>query len=255
MAERRMFAKSIIDSDLFLDMPQSTQNLYFHLSLRADDDGFVGNPKKIMRMIGCSQDDIKILISKQFLIPFESGVVVIRHWKIHNYIRNDRYKPTIYTEEKKKLTEKDNKEYIVGIPSGNQTDTQYSIGKSSQGEDREEEESISKEQLENEFEKLWSMYPNKKGKKKALDHYIKCRKRKDNPVSYEKVEKGISNYNFFIQKNKVQLQYIKHGSTWFNQECWNDDYTVIKQDEEKSILDMLKEIGEQDDLLGGIDYD
>ena len=70
MAERRMFAKSIIDSDLFLDMPQSTQNLYFHLSLRADDDGFVGNPKKIMRTINCSQDDIKILISKQFLIPF-----------------------------------------------------------------------------------------------------------------------------------------------------------------------------------------
>lgn len=131
MAERRMFAKSIIDSDLFLDMPQSTQNLYFHLSLRADDDGFVGNPKKIMRMINCSQDDIKILISKQFLIPFESGVVVIKHWKIHNYIRNDRYKPTIYTEEKKKLTEQENKEYIVGIPNGNQTDTQYRIGKDS----------------------------------------------------------------------------------------------------------------------------
>ena len=131
MAERRMFAKSIIDSDLFLDMPQSTQNLYFHLSLRADDDGFVGNPKKIMRMINCSQDDIKILISKQFLIPFESGIVVIKHWKIHNYIRNDRYKPTIYTEEKKKLTEQENKEYIVGIPNGNQTDTQYRIGKDS----------------------------------------------------------------------------------------------------------------------------
>lgn len=131
MAERRMFAKSIIDSDLFLDMPQSSQNLYFHLSLRADDDGFVGNPKKIMRMINCSQDDIKILISKQFLIPFESGVVVIKHWKIHNYIRNDRYKPTIYTEEKKKLIEQENKEYIVGIPNGNQTDTQYRIGKDS----------------------------------------------------------------------------------------------------------------------------
>lgn len=131
MAERRMFAKSIIDSDLFLDMPQSTQNLYFHLSLRADDDGFVGNPKKIMRMINCSQDDIKILISKQFLIPFESGVVVIKHWKIHNYIRNDRYKPTIYTEEKKKLIEQENKEYIVGIPNGNQMETQYRIGKDS----------------------------------------------------------------------------------------------------------------------------
>lgn len=113
---------------------------------------------------------------------------------------------------------------------------------------------ISNKDLENEFETLWSMYPNKKGHKKALDHYIKCRKRKDNPVTYEKVEQGISNYNFFIQKNKVQLQYIKHGSTWFNQECWNDDYTVVKN-EEKSVLDMLQEIGEQDDLLGGIDYE
>lgn len=131
MAERRMFAKSIIDSDLFLDMPQSTQNLYFHLSLRADDDGFVGNPKKITRMINCSEDDMKILIAKQFLIPFESGVVVIKHWKIHNYIRNDRYKPTIYTDEKKILIEKESKEYDIGIPTVNQTDTQYRIGKDS----------------------------------------------------------------------------------------------------------------------------
>ena len=147
MAERRMFAKSIIDSDLFLDMPQSSQNLYFHLSLRADDDGFVGNPKKIIRMIGCSEDDMKILIAKQFLIPFESGVVVIKHWKIHNYIRNDRYKPTIYTNEKKALTEKENKEYCFGIPTVNQMDTQYSIGKisldkNSIDEDKKEEKDI-----------------------------------------------------------------------------------------------------------------
>ena len=135
MAERRMFAKSIIDSDLFLDMPQSTQNLYFHLSLRADDDGFVGNPKKITRMINCSEDDMKILIAKQFLIPFESGVVVIKHWKIHNYIRNDRYKPTIYTDEKRILIEKESKEYAIGIPTVNQTDTQYRIGKDSLVED------------------------------------------------------------------------------------------------------------------------
>ena len=84
MAERRMFAKTIIDSDLFLDMPMSTQLLYFHLSMRADDDGFINNPKKIQRMIGCSEDDLKMLIMKQFIIPFESGVVVIKQWRIHN---------------------------------------------------------------------------------------------------------------------------------------------------------------------------
>ena len=111
MAERRMFAKTIIDSDVFIDMPQSTQNLYFHLSMRADDEGFINNPKKIMRMIGSSEDDLKILLSKRYLLSFESGVVVIKHWKIHNYIQNDRFKPTLYQEEKTQLITKENKSY------------------------------------------------------------------------------------------------------------------------------------------------
>ena len=98
-----MFAKSIIDSDTFLDMPLSTQALYFHLSMRADDDGFVNNPRKIMRMIGADDDSLKLLTAKQFLIPFESGIVVIKHWRIHNYIRKDRYQATVYTEEQAQL--------------------------------------------------------------------------------------------------------------------------------------------------------
>ena len=103
MAERRMFSKKIIDSDLFLDMALTTQALYFHLSMRADDDGFVNNPKKIMKMIGVNDDDIKVLFAKKFVIGFENGVVVIKHWKIHNYIQKDRYKPTMYKDEKAKL--------------------------------------------------------------------------------------------------------------------------------------------------------
>ena len=108
MAERRMFAKTIIDSDAFLDMPLSAQSLYFHLSMRADDDGFLNNAKKIQRMIGSADDDLKLLLAKNFIIPFESGVVVIKHWKIHNYIRNDRYKPTVYSEEKAQLSCQEN---------------------------------------------------------------------------------------------------------------------------------------------------
>lgn len=152
MAERRMFAKTIIDSDAFLDMPLSTQALYFHLSMRADDEGFVNNPKKIARMIGADDDSLKLLIMKNFIIPFESGIVVIKHWKIHNYIRNDRYKPTVYQEERSQLTMKDNGAYTMqsGIPNGNQMDTngipsdipdgyrldtQYSIGKVSIDQD------------------------------------------------------------------------------------------------------------------------
>lgn len=126
-----MFSMKIIDSDAFLDMPLSTQVLYFHLSMRADDDGFINNPKKIQRMVGASDDDLKLLLAKSFLIAFESGVVVIKHWKIHNYIRNDRYTPTVYLEEKATLAEKDNKAYTIGIPNGYQMDTQYRLGKDS----------------------------------------------------------------------------------------------------------------------------
>ncbi|MDD6133277.1 MAG: DnaD domain protein [Selenomonadaceae bacterium] len=103
MAERRMFAKTIIDSDLFLDMPPSTQMLYFHLAMRADDDGFINNPKRIQRMVGATDDDMRILLAKQFILSFESGVIVIRHWKIHNYIRKDLYHPTEYQTERKRL--------------------------------------------------------------------------------------------------------------------------------------------------------
>lgn len=127
-----MFAKTIIDSDAFLEMPLSTQALYFHLNMRADDEGFVNNPKKIQRMIGASDDDLKLLIAKNFVIPFESGIVVIKHWKIHNYIQNDRFKATVYTEEKARLSIKENKAYTMDtewIQNGYKLDTQDSIGK------------------------------------------------------------------------------------------------------------------------------
>lgn len=150
MAERRMFAKTIIDSDMFLDMPLSTQALYFHLSMRADDDGFINNPKKIQRMTGASDDDLKVLVMKRFIIPFDSGVVVIKHWKIHNYIRNDRYKETVYQEEKAQLEMKENGAYTelspIGIPDGNQdgyqVETQDRLGKVSEGKDRLGEDSV-----------------------------------------------------------------------------------------------------------------
>ncbi len=138
MAERRMFAKTIIDSDAFLNMPLTTQALYFHLSMRADDEGFVNNPQKIQRMIGASDDDLRLLCAKNFIIPFDSGIVVIKHWKIHNYIQNDRYKPTVYEEEKALLSVKPNKAYTLDtdcIQNGYITDTQVRIGKDRLGKD------------------------------------------------------------------------------------------------------------------------
>ena len=140
MAERRMFSKSVIDSDMFLDMPLSAQALYFHLSMRADDDGFVDNPKKIQRMVGASDDDCKILAAKKFIIPFESGIVVIRHWKIHNYIQKDRYKETVYLDEKAQISTDRTGAYVsepcpTCIQPVSKVETQVSIGKESIGKD------------------------------------------------------------------------------------------------------------------------
>lgn len=148
MAERRMFAKSIIDSDAFLDMPLSTQALYFHFSMRADDDGFINNPSKIMRIINATKNDLDLLILKGFIIPFEIGLCVIRHWRIHNYLRSDRYKPTVYQEEKAKLSINESGVYLLGIPNDNQMDTKclplVDAGKVRIGKDRIGEERIGK---------------------------------------------------------------------------------------------------------------
>lgn len=114
MGEHRMFAKSITESDAFREMPLSSQALYFHLSMDADDDGFTNRPKTICRILGANDDDLKILIAKRFVIPFESGILCIKHWRINNYIRKDRYKPTNYKEERATLTLKENGAYTFG---------------------------------------------------------------------------------------------------------------------------------------------
>ena len=124
MANKRMFTKKIVDSDAFLDMPLSARCLYYDLCMRADDDGFVGNPKRIARMIGASVDDLKILIGKRFLLTFENGVIVIKHWRMHNTLQKDRYAETQYTDEKSQLLLKSNGAY--SLEHGNPIDdTKY----------------------------------------------------------------------------------------------------------------------------------
>ena len=149
MAERRMLSQKVIDSDAFLDMPLSTQALYMHLNMRADDDGFINNPKRIQRMIGASEDDLKLLLAKRFVIGFASGVLVIKHWRMHNALRKDRYNPTQYQEEFATLELKENNAYTERLPElpkpasetvattwqplGNQMAPQDSIGEGSIG--------------------------------------------------------------------------------------------------------------------------
>ena len=204
MAERRMFAKTIIDSDAFLDMPQSSQLLYFHLSMRADDDGFLNNPKSIMRNVGCKDDDINLLILKKFLIPFESGIVVIKHWKIHNYIRNDRYKETKYKEEKNSLCLDENNAYtqsnnMLGIPSDNQMDTQVRLGKDRLGKvkDNKGKNSFADSLLSDiEDDDLRNLYYE----------YIAMRKAIKSPITTERALKMLINKVNTLEPNDIERQ-------------------------------------------------
>lgn len=145
MAQKRMFSNSVVQSDEFLEMPDSSQNLYFHLSMQADDDGFVDKWKSIMRMTGKKEDDLKILIAKSFVIPFDTGVLVIRHWRLNNYLQKDRYKETIYKDEKARLTIDKSNVYNLDTECIHSIDKnrldKISIDKNSKEKEQEESES------------------------------------------------------------------------------------------------------------------
>ena len=147
MAQRRMFSKKITETDRFLEMPLSSQALYFHLSMGADDEGFIDRAKTIQRTIGASDDDMKLLIAKGFLIPFDSGVVVIRHWRIHNFIQSDRFQKTIYEKEKNQLEYDSSKTAQLKAPeqwiqNGSKMDPQVRLGKDRLDKDRLDKNNI-----------------------------------------------------------------------------------------------------------------
>lgn len=214
MAKRRMFSLDIIDTDLFLEMPQSSRLLYYELCMRADDDGFVSSPKKIQKMVGCNEDDFKVLISKKFLIPFDTGVVVIRHWKIHNYIQKDRYKETIYLDEKKQLNQEKNGSYTKCIQDG------YT-GKVRLEEGKEDIPSSNDEEMKKHFELIWEIYPNKKGRAKAEGYFFGWLKGRNinksiKRLTDEQMYYAVRKYAKECEDNKIEQQYIKHGDTFFN---------------------------------------
>lgn len=214
MAKRRMFSLDIIDTDLFLEMPQSSRLLYYELCMRADDDGFVSSPKKIQKMVGCNEDDFKVLISKKFLIPFDTGVVVIRHWKIHNYIQKDRYKETIYLDEKKQLNQEKNGSYTKCIQDG------YT-GKVRLEEGKEDIPSSNDEEMKKHFELIWEIYPNKKGRAKAEGYFFCWLKGRNinksiKRLTDEQMYYAVRKYAKECEDNKIEQQYIKHGDTFFN---------------------------------------
>src|SRR5699024_10380934 len=225
-------------TDLFLDMPMSAQCLYFHLNMSADDDGFIGNAKTIRRMIGASEDDLKLLLAKEFLIPFDNGVVVIKDWKIHNYIQKDRYNETIYKDEKSTLIENENKQYqrldhmdTQCIQNVSSTDTQVRLGKERIGKDIKEipKPSEDGQTTTERFEDQRKEYHKKQGKKKALTYYKRAIK---NGVTDEVIMQGIEDYKKYLdsEKNKGWLSPMD-GSRWFNEERWNDEYDDIEENQ------------------------
>lgn len=222
MAERRMFAKTIIDSDAFLDMPSSSQALYFHLSMRADDDGFINNPKKIQRMTGSSEDDAKILLAKKFIISFESGVIVIKHWKIHNYIAKDRYKETLYKEEMDQLTLNDSNGYSMYTGCIQDDDS----GKVRLGEVR-----LGEVNKEHGFSDWYTLYPKKVDKKDCL----KIWESKKLYLIADKLIADMKTRAPIILSIARDKQFIASPAKFLRGEKWNDEIpTVSSQQKDRS---------------------
>ena len=206
-----MFAKSIIGSARFLRMPSSSRLLYYDLGMYSDDDGIV-EAFSVMRQTGATEDDLRVLISKGFIrVLNEDLVSLITDWKTNNFIRSDRYHPSIYKDLLLQITD--------GIPSDNQTATNGipRLGKGSLDKDKLIDIALIRE----EFDYLWSIYPKKQGKQNAFKAYKKARK---DGVTYEEVKQGLDAYSNYVKGKDTQ--YIKMGSTFFSQRAWQDDWSI-----------------------------
>lgn len=175
MPEKRMFTKKITESDAFLEMPLSAQCLYFHLNMYADDDGFVNAPRKVQRMVGASDDDLKLLIAKKFILTFESGVIVIKHWRMHNTLQNDRYHPTDYQEEFRSLLLKDNKSY--SFTDGNKMETIWKqIGNRLETEHNITKHNVTKDKYKGDHLPIYDTSKNKKIPKEEKEQLLELMK-------------------------------------------------------------------------------
>lgn len=221
MATRRMFARSIVQSDAFTDMPMSAQLLYFYFGLEADDDGIVSNHRRLMRASNFNADDLQILIAKGFVIWFESeNVLVIKHWRINNELKNDRYKPSTFYKVTESLKVAANKAYSLdtGTPLSlfntdvSTVDTQYRIGKVSIGKDKEDHMKS--------FETFWKSYPRKVAKQKCQRWWLQ---RVINQEELDSMLKTLTRYKETDQWKKDAGKFIPHPYTWLNQGRWEDD--------------------------------
>lgn len=259
MAERRMFAKTIVLSDAFLDMPMSARCLYFTLGMFADDDGFVNSPRGIMRQCGASDDDLKVLLAKKFLLAFDSGVIVIKHWRINNYLRSDRYAETKYLDEKKSLIIDQNGAYVqpkeAGIPGGIPNSGIPRLGKDrlvevSEGKDRLEEDkdtlplkgsSVCAQgtvEVESFFDTFWREYPKKKSKGTAQKAFAKALKR----TTFDTIMTALRALKVTQDWTKNGGQYVPYPATWLNADGWNDEVGSADGNENiRALYEMYRE--------------
>ena len=231
MANRRMFSLDVIDTDKFLDMPATSQNLYFHLGLRADDDGFVSSPKKITKLVNCGSDDLNVLISRGFVIPFDDGIMVITHWKQNNYIQADRYKRTLYQEQLSQLTVNNG---VYELDTGrihdvSKMEAQVSIELDNNilcspgaEPDKTGDNDSDLERLKTDFEKIYAIYPKKRGKAKAFEYYCAYVKkgRCINKVRYRLTNKqvylAVRAYTREREEEGTELDYYKNFDTFMS---------------------------------------
>lgn len=234
-----MFSTEIVESDAFLEMPISTQALYFHLGMNADDDGFV-SPKRVMRVIGAADDDLKMLKAKRFILPFETGVVVIKHWLIHNLIRADMYKETLHKNEKNILGLNESGAYTElrdGVSplrqieppewlkrrrgelcTANGTHAARRLGKVRIGKDSITT-NIKQVEVKKSFDDFWLMYPRKVEKKKAKEKWDR--------LNWEVQEKILKDIPSRLEDEQWKRGYIPHPTTYLNGERWNDE--IVKE--------------------------
>lgn len=247
MANKRMFSLDVVDTDMFLEMPASTQALYFHLSMRADDDGVVSSPKKIVKIVGCAMDDLRLLVTKGYVIPFDNGVVVVTHWNINNnQIRSDRYKASRY-QDVIELLEKNGGVYQMSTKC---LPNVYQMSAILEPQNRLDKNSIDKsinnicasvpddtakanrkKEANELFEQLWKAYPSKKGKAQVSDT-AKARLLK---IGYDEMMRAIDRYTYDLEKDS-DWRKPQNGSTFFN-----SGYVDYLDANYKSIEDAQKE--------------
>lgn len=241
MAQKRMFSLSVTDTDRFTDMPTSSQALYFHLGMHGDDDGFVSSPKKIMRAIGCNEDDLTLLIAKGFIYSFASGIVVITDWKVNNTLKNDRYHETIYTAEKATLElDKTGRYFLHGIvlepewiQLGSSLEPEHNITEHSINNtvQMNHDEPVQNQQFEPhlnqaepvqepQFELFWTAYPKKQKKKDAQKAWDSLNM---NDTLFAAVMDGLNRWKQAEQWNRDSGQFIPLPATWLRAEQWNDE--------------------------------